>query len=68
MNGDGKDDMICDDTNGRHWGTLANGWGHGRVQWVGESFMNGYCSHRGSIVTWADIDGDGMADAICDDT
>ena len=60
--------MICDDINGRHWLTLANGYDHGRVHWMNEYFFNGFCGHKGAITTWADVDGDGMADIICDDS
>ena len=27
-----------------------------------------WCIHKGSRVTWADVDGDGAADLLCDDT
>jgi len=27
INGDGLDDIICDDNKGRHWGRLSNGDG-----------------------------------------
>ena len=62
--------MICDDVKGRHWAMLANGHGDGLVTWKKDfgNFMNGWCGHAGSRSTWADVDGDGKADLICDDT
>lgn len=65
VNGDGKADMICDDTKGNHWIQLSHGNGHftdrGHVQ-------GGFCGHKGATTTWADVNGDGRADLICDDT
>jgi hypothetical protein len=31
-------------------------------------YKSGWCSHPGSTTSWADIDGDGKDDMICDDT
>lgn len=65
IDGDGKADIICDDSKGRHWIMLSNGDGSfkadlGRVK-------KGWCGHRGATTSWADINGDGKADMICDD-
>lgn len=57
-------DLICDDTSGRHWIRLQNGLGYytdlGYVK-------GGYCNHRDSYTQWADLNGDGTADMLCDD-
>jgi hypothetical protein len=63
--GRGKFDILCDDTAGRHWFRLATGNGN-----FGGSkhYLSGWCSHRGAKTNWADINGDGKADLLCDDT
>jgi len=65
INGDGKADMLCDDTAGRHWYRLSTGNGNfgGSVH-----YLSGWCGHGGSYTQWADINGDGKADLLCDDT
>ena len=69
MDGDGKDDMICDDLKGNHWAILVNGHGYGHVNlgWHDHFHMNGFCDVKGGKVTWADVNGDGVADILCDD-
>jgi hypothetical protein len=63
INGDGKDDMICDDLSGNHWIQLSKGNGGwkdlGRV-------LKGFCG-GGAVTKWADLNGDGKADILCDD-
>merc|ERR1712070_72680 len=65
INGDGKADLLCDDNRGRHWYKLATGSGN-----FGSSrhYLSGWCGHGGSYTQWADINGDGKADLLCDDT
>merc|ERR1739849_38189 len=65
VSGDGKADMICDDTHGRHWDQLS--YGNGRFYNMG-MVMSGWCMHTGATTSWADVNGDGKADMICDDT
>jgi hypothetical protein len=31
-------------------------------------YLKNWCGHKGSITNWADIDGDGKADILCDDS
>jgi len=64
INGDGKDDLICDDHNGTHWVQLSLGGGNLKNLGV---VARGWCSHAGSWTKWADVNGDGKADMICDD-
>lgn len=64
INGDGKADILCDDTKGKHWARLS--YGNGKFMNVG-NFNNGFCAHPGSYTQWADLDGDGRADMNCDD-
>jgi hypothetical protein len=66
INGDGKADMICDDTAGSHWAMLSNGDGSFSRD-VGK-FKEGWCSHSGSYTQWADFNGDGKYDMMCDDS
>jgi hypothetical protein len=97
INGDGKSDMLCDDSKGNHWGILiatsttegesttktttttttknVSNVGRGKATSVffklGKNlgkYKTGWCRHSGSTTTWADIDGDGKDDMICDDT
>merc|ERR1711966_635415 len=66
VNGDGKADILCDDTAGRHWWRAsAGGEGHFHGS---HHYLNGWCSHSGSKTNWADINGDGKADLLCDDS
>jgi len=70
VNGDGKIDKICDDTRGHHWVMISDGktftkWGTGYAS--GYQY-GGWCGHAGSATQYADINGDGKADMLCDDT
>jgi len=65
IDGDGKADMLCDDSKGNHWAMLSNGDGKFKKN-LGR-YKGGWCSHANSMTQWADIDGDGKADIICDD-
>lgn len=64
-NGDGKADMHCDDAAGRHWINISNG--NGTFRDLNGPVVSGWCSHAGSHTSWADINGDGKADMLCDD-
>jgi hypothetical protein len=66
VNGDGKADMICDDTFGRHWTAYSRG--NGTFYYKYHPALYKWCSHKGSWTQWADINGDGKADILCDDT
>jgi len=65
VNGDGKADMLCDDTAGSHWIKLSNG---DKTFKDIEGTKTGWCGHSGSRTKYADVNGDGMADMICDDS
>lgn len=57
--------MICDDSKGGHWVQLS--LGNGKFKDLG-MVKNGWCGHgHGAHTQWADINGDGMADMLCDD-
>ena len=65
INGDGKADLICDDSKGNHWVRLVTDQA-GKLLDLG-LVKSKWCSHKGSYTQWADVDGDGKADMICDD-
>jgi len=64
VNGDGKVDMTCDDTAGRHWTAFHKGNGAFFYKFQGA----GWCGHAGSFTTYADVNGDGKDDQTCNDT
>lgn len=64
INGDGKDDYICDDSYGNHWIKLSHG--NGNWQDLGR-VLHSWCGHGGAVTRWADLNGDGKADIVCDD-
>jgi hypothetical protein len=66
VNGDGKSDMICDDNYGRHWTAYSRG--NGTFYYKYHPALYRWCGHAGAWTQWADINGDGKADIICDDT
>lgn len=66
LNGDGKADMTCDDKQGRHWVNLS--LGNGKFRDLNGPQVKKWCTHPGSYVQYADVNGDGKADLHCDDT
>lgn len=61
--------MICDDADGNHSALLSTGDGTFKREVV--EFMTGWCGENvatGSYTQWADLNGDGKADMLCDDT
>ena len=65
VNGDGKSDLICD-YKGNHW-IMLSGAKAGYMQNLG-LVKGGWCGHAGATTHWADVNGDGKMDMICDDT
>ena len=65
VNGDGKADMLCDDSSGSHWINIY--MGNGKFLNLGK-VLTGWCGHSGSKTSWADVNGDGKADMLCDDS
>merc|ERR1712086_1025119 len=65
INGDGKVDMTCDDTLGRHWTAYSKG--NGTFYYKYHPALYKWCGHAGSWTTWADINGDGKKDITCND-
>jgi len=65
INGDGKVDMTCDDTLGRHWTAYSKG--NGTFYYKYHPALYRWCGHAGASVTWADISGDGKKDITCND-
>ena len=65
VDGDGKADIICDDQRGNHWIRTMNS---GKIKKDYGHVQGGWCAHGGAYTQWADIDGDGKADMICDDS
>ena len=69
VNGDGKVDMTCDDTSGRHWTAFHKG--NGSFFYKYEDFKKGFkggykwCFSAGGHVKHVDINGDGKADMMC---
>jgi hypothetical protein len=65
INGDGKADMTCDDTYGRHWTAYSRG--NGSFFYRYHPSLYRWCGHSGSWTLWADLNGDGKADITCND-
>jgi len=63
INGDGKADMVCDGKNGWHWAKLS--LGNGKFRDLGTIIQN-WCRAPNEFPHWADINGDGKADILCD--
>jgi len=57
--------MLCDDNSGNHWAMLGNGGNWKKSETKKHS--QGWCSHAGSYLSYADFNGDGKADMFCDD-
>lgn len=57
--------MICDDSKGSHWVNLSRG--NGKFRHLG-LVKKGWCRQKGAKTQWADINGDGKADMVCDNT
>lgn len=66
INGDGKVDMTCDDTFGRHW--TAYHKGNATFYYKYHPALYRWCGHAGAFTSWADINGDAKADITCNDT
>lgn len=66
FNGDGRTDMLCHDTKGYKWVSLANHDG----SFSGTSWKKnmGWCYHKGSRLMIGDFNGDGRADMFCYDS
>ncbi len=66
FNGDGRTDTLCHDPgSGQKWVAYADaGGGLGGGNWTG---LTGWCSHAGSQLRVADLDGNGRADLLCHD-
>ena len=62
INGDGMDDIICDDLKGHHFARLSNG--DGTFRDLGK-IITGWCAASNMYTMWADVDGDKKADIIC---
>jgi hypothetical protein len=63
INGDGKEDIVCD-IGGSHWAKLSAGDGTFTdfMTWHGS-----WCAQDGAVVNWVDITGDGIAEMLCFD-
>ena len=61
--------MICDDSKGNHWIRLSQAGSDLKHTFKGLGHVKqGWCGHgQGARTSWADINGDGKADMLCDD-
>ncbi|WP_181233890.1 FG-GAP repeat domain-containing protein [Enhygromyxa salina] len=65
FNGDGRDDMLCHDTDGQKWIDFANGSGQ---FWGTDWYYNaGWCYHPGTQLHIGDFNGDYRDDMLCHD-
>ena len=55
--------MLCDHPDGRHWALLSKG--DGTFIDLG-NYLSDWCMN-GGLTRWADINGDGRSDIICED-
>lgn len=67
FDGDGKDDLLCHDTEGRRWIDLAADGGHFHGDTATYPVW-GWCNHAGATLAVGDFDGDGRDDLLCHDT
>lgn len=65
FNGDGRDDMLCHDTNGYKWISYASSSG----SFSGTNWEEGlgWCYHSGSQLFIGDFNGDSKSDLLCHD-
>ncbi|PIK61579.1 hypothetical protein BSL78_01504 [Apostichopus japonicus] len=67
FNGDGKDDMLCHDTNGYKWVALANCQNNFSDRTTWQAGL-GWCYHGGAVFFLGDYDGDSKTDMLCHDS
>ena len=66
VNGNGMVDLLCSDSKGNHWAKINISGDLNSLIDIGK-FRSGFCFHLSGRTHWADINGDGVADMICDD-
>jgi hypothetical protein len=65
FNGDGRDDLLCHDSNGGIWIDRASATGgFERHDWFGDT---NFCTHAGAKLLLTDVSGDGRGDLVCHD-
>ncbi|WP_434418076.1 FG-GAP repeat domain-containing protein [Nannocystis pusilla] len=65
FDGDGRDDMLCHDSNGDKWVALADE--SGRFPVTSWSAPMVWCRHQGAQLFVGDFNGDGRDDMLCHD-
>lgn len=65
VNGDGNADMVCFNTGGDYWIQLNEG--NGKAFTDLGLVLSDWCNKFEEMVHWADVNGDGKDDIICDD-
>jgi hypothetical protein len=64
-NADGRDDLLCHDSNGGIWIDRASATGgFERHDWFGDT---NFCTHAGAKLLLTDVSGDGRGDLVCHD-
>ena len=66
FNGDGRDDIVCSDSNGTYWIDYADA--NGQFWGTDWHSANGWCGHSGSHQLFGDFNGDGRTDRMCHDS